>query len=368
VSTRTVFSLAALADSLGLEYRGNPDTPISGLASLESASATHLTFYNNPRFLNDLQNTRAAAVILKQEHASLTGVAVLVTPDPYIAFARASQLFARQPRRIVGIHPSALIDPAARVDATASIGPHVIIGAETVIEAQVCIAANCVIGEDCFIGEGSVINPNVTLYDDVHIGKFAIVHSGVVLGGDGFGFANDGRQYQKIYQLGGVRIGDRVEIGACTSIDCGALDHTEIADGVKIDNQVQIAHNVKIGANTVICGCSAIAGSSRIGKNCIIAGAAGVINHIEICDGVTVTAMSLVNQSISVPGVYSSGTGLLESGLWKKAIVRIKQLDTIWKRLLQLERTLESKTLQKPENSPEKLTTKLDHEVSTGKD
>jgi UDP-3-O-[3-hydroxymyristoyl] glucosamine N-acyltransferase len=177
------------------------------------------------------------------------------------------------------------------------------------------------------------------LYSDVKIGKRCIVHSGTVIGSDGFGFAFDGSRYHKIAQLGGVILGNDVEVGASTSIDRGALEDTVIEDGVKIDNQVQIAHNVRIGANTVVCGCSAIAGSSVIGKNCIIAGGVGVINHVAICDGVTVTAMSLVNQSITNPGVYSSGTGLSDSASWKKNIVRFRQLDEIWKRLLRLEKT-----------------------------
>jgi UDP-3-O-[3-hydroxymyristoyl] glucosamine N-acyltransferase len=165
------------------------------------------------------------------------------------------------------------------------------------------------------------------------------VHSGAVIGSDGFGFAFDGSRYHKIAQLGGVVLGADVEVGAGSSIDRGALEDTVIGDGVKIDNQVQIAHNVRIGANTIVCGCSAIAGSSVIGKNCIIAGGVGVINHVTICDGVTVTAMSLVNQSITRPGVYSSGTGLSDSASWKKNIVRFRQLDEIWKRLLRLEKS-----------------------------
>ncbi|MDR0781626.1 MAG: UDP-3-O-(3-hydroxymyristoyl)glucosamine N-acyltransferase, partial [Pseudomonadales bacterium] len=299
-----------------------------------------LSFYHHPRYLDALRATRAGAVILDPAQASATSGAVLFAAQPYLAFARASALFARPRAQTLGIHPSATLDPSVVLGADVSVGPHAVIGSGTVLGQGVCIGAGCVIGRDCRIGAGSRLNPNVTLYDDVYLGQRALIHANVVIGSDGFGFAPDGKAQVKIHQLGGVRIGDDVEVGASTTIDRGALEHTRIGDGVKIDNQVQIAHNVRIGDNSVICGCSAIAGSSSIGKNCIIAGAVGVINHVHICDGVTVTAMSLVNQSIATPGVYSSGTGLLQTSHWKKTIVRFKQLDAIHKRLSHLEQRL----------------------------
>jgi UDP-3-O-[3-hydroxymyristoyl] glucosamine N-acyltransferase len=258
------------------------------------------------------------------------------------------------------VHASAVVDATAQLAADASIGPHVVIGAGTIIGARARIGANSVIGRSCVIGEDSQLMANVTFYDGVRAGSRVLIHSAAVVGGDGFGFATEGEGHHKIAQLGGVAIGDDVEIGAGTTIDRGALDDTVIEAGVKIDNQVQIAHNVRIGANTIICGCSAIAGSSVIGKNCIIAGAVGVINHVSICDKVTVTAMSLVNQSITEPGVYSSGTGLSDTASWRKNIVRFKQLDTLWKRLQSLEkepgkgelRTARSKTRKKPQAKP----------------
>jgi len=215
------------------------------------------------------------------------------------------------------------------VEANAEIGDDCVIG------------ANSVIGSGCSIGPSSSLHANVVLYPNVHIGRRAIIHAGAVIGCDGFGFARDGARSVKIEQLGGVRIGDDVEVGACTTIDRGALEDTVIEDGVKLDNQVQIAHNVRVGENTIVCGCSAIAGSSTVGKNCIIAGAVGIINHVNIADGVTVTAMSLVNKSITTKGVYSSGTGLSESALWKKNIVHFRKLDELASRLKALEKELE---------------------------
>lgn len=337
MTERPAYTLEQLAVRLELEFRGDPALLLRGLASLDEAGPDQLSFYNNPRYLDALRNSRAGVVILSPAQASSTEGAVLLAPNPYLSFARASALFARAPAQGVGVHPSAIVDARAVLGIGVAVGPHAVIGAGTELEEGVSIGPGCVIGRDCRIGAHSRLNPNVTLYDDVHIGQRALIHANVVIGSDGFGFAPDGSEQVKIHQLGGVRIGDDVEVGASTTIDRGALEHTRIGNGVKIDNQVQIAHNVRVGDNTVICGCSAIAGSSSIGKNCIIAGAVGVINHVHICDGVTVTAMSLVNQSISKPGVYSSGTALLETSQWKKTIVRFKQLDAIWKRLLRLE-------------------------------
>lgn len=327
----------ALANQLGLTLNGAPDLMITGLATLEKAGPSQVSFYSNPRFHQALTRTRAAAVILRAEDADACPVPALVSDNPYAAYARLSQLFAPPPAGEPGIHPSAIVDPDARIAPDACIGPHVVIGSGSVVESGARIGANSVVGRNCHIGIDTRLMPNVTLYDSVCLGARVLVHAATVIGGDGFGFATEGEGHHKIAQLGGVSIGDDVEIGAGTTIDRGALDDTVIEAGVKIDNQVQIAHNVRVGANTIICGCSAIAGSSVIGKNCIIAGAVGVINHVSICDRVTVTAMSLVNQSISEPGVYSSGTGLSDTASWRKNIVRFRQLDSISKRLQSLE-------------------------------
>jgi UDP-3-O-[3-hydroxymyristoyl] glucosamine N-acyltransferase len=338
---KKTFTLAALADRLGLTIEGDPDTCVSGIATLASASADQLSFYHNSKFHSDLKATRAGAVIVAPDAVADCPVDKLVTDNPYLAYARASQLFAAGESYDPGVHPSAV------VHATAVLGRNVNIAANTVVEANAeigddcVIGANSVIGSGCSIGQLSSLHANVVLYPNVHIGRRAIIHAGAVIGCDGFGFARDGAKSVKIEQLGGVRIGDDVEVGACTTIDRGALEDTVIEDGVKLDNQVQIAHNVRVGENTIVCGCSAIAGSSTVGKNCIIAGAVGIINHVNIADGVTVTAMSLVNKSITTKGVYSSGTGLSESALWKKNIVHFRKLDELASRLKALEKELE---------------------------
>lgn len=333
------FSLAELARILGVSFAGEGDIKVSGLATLAAAGSAQLSFYNNPRYQQDLLNTRAAAVILHPDHADKSPVSVLLSEQPYITFARASQLFARRIPGQPGIHSTASVDPASEVDVTASIGANAVIEAGASVGAGCHIAANCYIGANSQVGKNCWLHANVTVYEDVIIGADAIIHSGVVIGADGFGFAWDGWEHVKIEQLGGVRIGKNVEIGAGTTIDRGALDDTEIADGVKIDNQVQVAHNVKVGANTVICGCSAIAGSATIGANCVIAGAVGIINHIKLVDGVTVTAMSLVNRDIKEPGVYSSGTGLSKTSQWKRNMLRFGELDAMAKQLQRLANT-----------------------------
>jgi UDP-3-O-[3-hydroxymyristoyl] glucosamine N-acyltransferase len=348
VSAAPTHSLHALAQMLGLQLSGSPDLQITGLATLEKAGPSQISFYTNRRFHQAFLRTRAAAVILRAEDAGTCPVPALISKNPYAAYARLSQLFAPAPSGATGIHPSAVVDGSARIAPDASIGPHVVIGAGTSIGARVRVGANSVIGRSCVIEADSQLMPNVTLYDGVRLGSRVLVHAAAVIGGDGFGFATEDDEHHKIAQLGGVVIGDDVEIGAGTTIDRGALDDTVIEQGVKIDNQVQIAHNVRVGANTIICGCSAIAGSSVVGKNCIIAGAVGVINHISICDKVTVTAMSLVNQSITEPGVYSSGTGLSDTASWRKNIVRFRQLDDFWKRLQSLE-ALDDRNKEKKE-------------------
>lgn len=337
----TVTTLNSLAAALGLELRGSniaASTPIQGMAVLAAAGTAHISFYHNPRYHADLRKTHAAAVILRAEDAAQCPVACLISPNPYLAYAKASQLFDRRPIEAATIHAAAHIDASAQVGVGVAIAANVVIGAGAIIGAGTIIGANCVIGPDCRVGTDCRLYPNVSLYHGVVMGDRCIVHSSVVLGSDGFGFARDGGRHHKIAQLGSLVIGNDVEIGAGTSIDRGALADTVIEDGVKIDNQVQIAHNVRIGSNTVICGCSAIAGSSSIGKNCTIAGAVGVVNHVNICDHVTITAMSLVNHDITEPGIYSSGTGIDVTGNWRRSIVRFRQLDDMWRRLLRLEK------------------------------
>ena len=265
--------------------------------------------------------------------------ALLILDNPYLGYAQISKWFDPAPQALAGVHPSAVVDKSARIGANVSIGPNVVVDADAVIADNCYLAPGCYIGARSQLGEGSRIRANVSIYHDVSIGSGATIHSGAVIGADGFGFAPDGSgSWQKIYQIGGVVIGDNVEIGACTTIDRGALGDTRIGNGVIIDNHVQIAHNVVVGDNSAMAAYSGIAGSSTLGRNCILAGDACLVGHIDVCDNVQVMARSLVTKSIEKPGSYSSGvTPLMETREWRKNAVRITQLDSMARRLKALE-------------------------------
>lgn len=330
------YSLAELAGLLAVDHSGDPDTRLSGIATLGNAGPGQLSFYSNPRYHQDLKNTRASAVILAPEHAQEAPCAVLLSAQPYVTYAHASQLFVPAQSGTGEIHPTAVIDPRSRIGEGVGIGPYTVVDADVEVADNVRIGAHCRLGQGTFIGSDSCLEASVTLYPHTTLGSSVVIHANTVIGSDGFGYAFDGHQHVKIEQLGSVRIGDRVEIGAGCTIDRGALDDTVIGNGVKIDNQVQIAHNVTIGDNTIICGCSAVAGSAKIGANCIIAGAVGIANHVTIVDGVTVTAMTLVNRDIRSKGVYSSGTGLTETSVWKRNMLRFGELDAMARQLKKL--------------------------------
>ncbi|MEQ8857853.1 MAG: UDP-3-O-(3-hydroxymyristoyl)glucosamine N-acyltransferase [Pseudomonadales bacterium] len=346
MSQRRSFTLQALAEALDAELDGDPALEIAGLASLRSAGPGDLSHLSSPAYRDELASCAAAAVILSSQHRSLWSGPALITENPYLAFARASQLFARSPDLDPGIHASACVHPSATVHASARIGPGACVGANTQIEPEVRVHANVTIGEDCRVGEGCVLMPNVVIYHDVVLGVRCIVHGGAVIGADGFGFTpgEDGR-LTTIAQLGGVRVGDDVSVGACTSIDRGALDDTIIEDGVKIDNQVQIGHNCRIGAHSVICGCVGIVGSTRIGRHCVLAGGVGVGGDrpIEICDQVVVSGMTHVSSSIREPGIYSGGVLHSPNRKWKKNAIRFGRLDDLHRRVADLERKLKSR-------------------------
>jgi len=257
-----------------------------------------------------------------------------------LGYAKLTAYFDRAPVAKVGVHPSAVVDNSATLGAEVSIGPNAVVSAGTVIEDGVIIGAGSCVGEDSHIGANSHLHANVTITHGVYIGRNCIFHSGSVIGADGFGFAPDNNRWQKIHQLGGVVIGDRVEVGAGTTIDRGALGDTRIDTGVIIDNLVMIAHNVHVGEHTAIAGCSGIAGSTSVGKNCTIAGGVGMVGHINVCDGVHVSGMTLVNKSIKKPGAYSSGTGITAMKKWRKNAVRFSQLDDMAVRLKTLERKI----------------------------
>lgn len=330
---RPSFSAAELAGRFGLELRGDAQTRVAGVATLSQAGRLDLAFLANPRYRVQLANSGAGVVVLRAADAEGHVGTVLIAEDPYAAFAKLAALFAPRTTAVPGTHASAVVDPSAQVDADAQIGAFVSIGARTRIAAGAVIGPGCVIGEDCAIGEDCELGPRVTLVTRVRLGKRVQVHPGAVLGADGFGLAMDGGRWLKVPQLGGVLIGDDCEIGANTTIDRGALDDTVLEDDVRLDNQIQVGHNAHVGAHTAMAGCSAVAGSARIGCYCLIGGGAGILGHLELCDRVIVTAMSLVTHSIREPGEYSSGTPLMDNRSWRKSAARFKQLDAFFRRL-----------------------------------
>lgn len=324
-------SLAELAAKLELEYRGDADTELFALADLAKAQAGQLSFLANPKYKSSLADTKAGAVIVKPEFADQCPCACLISDNPYLSYARASHLFDPLATPAAGIHPTAFVDDNAIVAESASIGPKAVVEAGAEIGAGVIIGGGCFVGAGAKLGAHTRLHANVSVYHAVEIGEQCLIQAGAVIGSDGFGYAPNAGQWQKIAQVGTVIVGDRVEIGANTCIDRGAIENTIINDDVIIDNQVHMAHNVEIGQGTAVAGCTGIAGSTKIGQNCTIAGAVAISGHINIADNVHLTGMSMVTGSIKEPGSYSSGTGLQESRLWRKNAVRFGQLDAFFK-------------------------------------
>lgn len=334
------YTLAEISNLLGAEVHGDSNCVITSIATLEQAQPGQIAFLDNTRYRKYLPHTKASAVILKSTFLQECPSNALVLDNPYLGFAKIAALFEKRSKPAPGIHPTAVIAAGCRIDSTASIGPHCVIEAGVSIDANAIIGSGCVIGERVHIGEQTWLWPNVTLYHDVQIGKRVIAHSGVVIGSDGFGIANDKGIWQKVPQLGSVTIGDDVEIGANTTIDRGALNDTVIETGVKLDNQIQVGHNVHIGAHTAIAGGVMIAGSARIGKYCMIGGGSGINGHIEITDKVVITGMSRVSHSIHEAGMYSSGSPLQPYKAWLKNSVHTRQLDALTDKVKQLEKML----------------------------
>lgn len=342
--TVAVFTLGQLAGELGGSLRGDAAQTVNGLATLQEAGPTQLSFLANAQYRKHLAATQAAAVLLSPGDAEGYDGSVIIVSDPYLAYARASHLFETRPVTASGIHPTAVVATDATIHPSASIGAYVVIESGACIAADVVVGAQSFIGARSRIGEGGRLAPRVTLYHDVVIGKRVVIQSGAVIGGEGFGFAKEQGAWQKIAQIGGVRIGDDVEIGSNTTIDRGALSDTLIGNGVKLDNQIMIAHNVQVGDNTAMAGCAGISGSTKIGRNCMIAGGVGMVGHIEVCDNVFVTGMTMVTRSITEPGSYSSGTAMQHAADWRKSAARIRQLDDMARRLQQLEKSLAAVT------------------------
>ena len=319
--------MGQILDALGGELvGGDREMPISRIAPLDSASHGDLSFLSNPRYRQQLAASQAACVIVApamRDEAAQRGACV-VAADPYAYFARATQWWKahQQGGQLRGVHPSAVVDAAAQIHESAYVGPQ------------------CVLGAGAVIGANTVLKSRVTVSEGCVVGERCILHPGVVIGADGFGFAPSGGQWEKIEQLGGVRIGNDVEIGANTCIDRGALDDTIIEDGVKIDNLVQIAHNVHIGAHTVIAGNTGIAGSARIGKHCQIGGAANILGHLMIAAGTVISPTSMVTRSLPKAGFYTGIFPLQENEQWEKNAATFRQLYTLRERVKKLEQAL----------------------------
>lgn len=335
------FTLAEIAEKIGATLvAGNSQLLVSGIGSVDSATSQQVTFLANASYRKQLSVTKAAAVIVHPDLQDECPSAALVMNNPYMGFAKLSQVFDNLPVQAAGIHPSATIADSATLADDVSIGANAVIGEYVDIQSGCRIGPGCVVGDHSIIGAGSLLHANVVFYHDVVVGENGIFHSGCVIGADGFGFAPDAGKWQKIAQLGGVRIGDRVEIGANTTIDRGALGNTHIGNDVKLDDQIMIAHNVVIGDGCAIAGTTGIAGSAVLGKNCTIAGGVGIVGHIEITDGVHITGMSLVSKSIKESGIYSSGTAIMPANEWRKSATRFRQLDDIARRLKKVEKNL----------------------------
>ena len=330
-------SLGELATEFGCDLIGDPDTRVDRVATLANASPQSIGFLANPAYRNQLQTTKAAAVVLAETDAQNCPVAALISVDPYATYARIAAVLHPPAIHSPGIHPSAEIDASATVSDSAHVSASVVIGEDCSIGESVYIAAGCVVGNRCSIGKDSQLLANSTLVKNVRIGERTVVHSGAIVGSDGFGHARDDSGWIKIPQVGGVVIGNDVEIGANTAIDCGAIDDTVIEDGVRLDNLIQVGHNVRIGAHTAMIGPTAVAGSSTIGKRCMISGLVGIVGHVTVCDDVVITPQVLITKDIDEPGVYSATFGAQKDRDWKRMVARFRRLETLENRVAELE-------------------------------
>lgn len=336
-----MITLGELANRLGAQLKGDADCEILRVATLSNAGKGDIAFLHDSKLRRFLSETGASAVIVNETNAADLPGNGLIVDNPHIAYVKiAGWLNPVQPAR-AGIHPSATIDPESHVHPDAHISPQCVIEAGAVIAKGCELGPGCVIGRDAEIGEDTKLVANVTICHGVQIGSRVILHPGAVIGADGFGLANDNGQWLKVPQVGTVLIGDDVEVGANTTIDRGAIENTVIGQGVKLDNLIQIGHNVHIGDHTAIAACTAIAGSAIIGKHCAIGGCVGIVGHLEIADNVTITGMSHVSQAITEPGVYSSGTPLEENKKWHRNFIRLKQLDEMARRLKKVEKQVD---------------------------
>jgi len=334
------YRLAEIVERFGGEVIGDPQTAISQVAALDSAGPKHISFLAHGNYRKQLAGTGAGAVILAGAEAKLTVLPRIVCDDPYLYFAKVSALFNPPAAAKPGVHRTAVVERGTRLPVSASIGAGAYVGRGVKLGRAVVIGPGCQIGDGVEIGAGSRLHARVTIYQACRLGQRALVHSGSVIGADGFGIALDGGgRWHKIPQIGRVIIGNDVEIGANTCIDRGALDDTVIGDGVKLDNLIQIAHNVRIGDHTAIAGCTGISGSTRIGKHCRIGGGVGIVGHLDIADHVVIHAAALVTKSIRKAGTYG-GHPAQESRGWTRSVAQLRRLDALQDRVRQIEQQL----------------------------
>ncbi|WP_282166890.1 UDP-3-O-(3-hydroxymyristoyl)glucosamine N-acyltransferase [Shewanella japonica] len=333
-------TLKELGQLLGATILGDDSLEITGVATLEDAASDQLSFLANSKYRAQLESSQAGAVLLSEKDAEDYSGNALVLKDPYVGFARVAQLLDTTPKVATGIHPSAVIHASAQLGENVAIAANVVIDANVIIGNDVQIGAGSVVAEQSIIGSGTCLKANVTFYHDVIVGQNCIFHSGCVIGSDGFGYANERGNWIKIPQTGGVRIGDNVEIGAGSTVDRGALSHTEIHDGVIIDNQVQIAHNCVVGQNTAIAGTSFLAGSSTLGKYCIVGGGSGIAGHLKVADGTHISGSTNVTSEIRKPGLYSSATIAMDNKSWRRNTVRFRHLDELFNRVKEIEKKI----------------------------
>jgi len=331
-------SLSQLAKACGARLAGDGDVVIDRVATLDGADTGAIAFLSNPRYRSRLATTRASAVIVAPADAAGTALPKLIAENPYATYARVAAILHPARPSTPGVHSSAAIAPSARVAPSAAVGPHAVIGERTVIGERASVGSGTVIGEDCSVGEDCVLHPRVVLYPRTVVGPRTIVHSGAVIGADGFGMAEVSGHWLKVPQIGRTLIGADVEIGANTTIDRGAIGDTVIEDDVKLDNQIQIAHNCRIGAHTAIAGCVGIAGSTTIGRNCKIGGAAMIAGHLEVADGTVISAATGLFESIRSPGVYTGTFPALPHREWRHVASAMRRLRTLVNRLRALER------------------------------
>ena len=340
MTKRKSFRLGEIVDRFGGELIGDSGVRIKRVAALESAGPADITFLAQSRYLPQLASTRAGAVILGPEAREACRLPRIISANPYAYFAGVSALFNPPAAVEPGIHSAAVVDESASIASSASVGACAVVGRRARIAEHAIVGPGCFIGEGASLGPGSRLHANVTVYHDCRIGARCIVHAGAVIGSDGFGITKDEGVWKKIPQIGRVLIGDDVEIGANTTIDRGALDDTVIEDGAKLDNLIQIGHNVRVGAHTAIAACVGIAGSARIGRNCALGGAAMIYGHITLADNVNVSAGTLIMKSLQQPGTYTGVYPFSSHQRWLRNAAHLRQLDDLAKRLRELESRL----------------------------